>query len=52
MEWLEEERDKVQSVIMRVLSKDKNKYITRCKYCGKVLPVGSKQLVCSDCLTE
>ena len=47
--WLEDERDKVQGRIMQLLSKDKNEYILRCKYCGRILPIGSKYSLCKDC---
>lgn len=48
-EWLEEEREKTQDTIMLLLSKDKNEYILRCKYCGKILPVDSPFRMCTRC---
>lgn len=49
VDWLDEEREKTQSKIMQLLAKDKNEYITRCKYCGKILPLGTKFNVCANC---
>jgi ATP-dependent RNA helicase SUPV3L1/SUV3 len=51
-EWLEEEREKTQDMIMQLLSKDKHEYILRCKYCGRILPVDSPLRACSRCRTE
>lgn len=48
-EWLEEERDNTQSEIMQMLLKDKNEYILRCKYCGKILPISTTNNLCDDC---
>lgn len=48
-EWLEEERERTQRNIMSLLMKDKNEYIIRCKYCGRILPVGSKFNLCEEC---
>lgn len=48
-EWLEQERDDTQTAIMQMLSRDKNEYILRCKYCGKILPVGATYKLCDDC---
>ena len=48
-DWLEEERDSTQNKIMQLLSKDKNDYILRCKYCGRVLPIGAPFNACDDC---
>ena len=48
-EWLEEEREKTQSMIMQLLSKDKNMYISRCRYCGRILPVESTHGICRRC---
>ncbi len=48
-DWLEEERDTTQSKIMQLLAKDKNEYILRCKYCGRILPVGTSRNLCRNC---
>lgn len=48
-EWLEREREKTEMAIMRYLTKGKYKYIARCKYCGKLLPLGSAFQVCDRC---
>lgn len=48
-EWLEAEREKTQTIIMQLLSKDKNRYISRCKYCGRILPVESGHGICRRC---
>lgn len=47
--WLNEERERTEDIIMKMLAKDKNEYILRCKYCGKVLPVDSPFRVCKSC---
>ena len=48
-DWLEEERDRIQGEIMQMLAKDKNAYILRCKYCGRMLPVGATYNLCDQC---
>lgn len=48
-EWLEREREKTEMAIMRYLTKGKHNYIARCKYCGKLLPLGSPFQVCDGC---
>lgn len=48
-EWLESEREKTEMAIMRYLTKGKYKYIARCKYCGKLLQLGSPFQVCNHC---
>ena len=48
-EWLESEREKTEMAIMRYLTKGKYKYIARCKYCGKLLQLGSPFQVCDHC---
>ena len=48
-DWLEEERDRVQGEIMKMLDKDKNAYIVRCKYCGRMLTVGATYNLCDQC---
>lgn len=51
-EWLEQERERTQDAIMQQLAADKQDYILRCKYCGRVLPVGSPYMVCSGCYSR
>lgn len=48
-EWLQEEREKTENTIMRYLTKGKRDYIARCRYCGKLLPLGSPFQVCESC---
>lgn len=48
-EWLEREREKTEMAIMRYLTKGKHNYISRCRYCGKLLPLGSPFQVCDGC---
>ncbi len=48
-EWLESEREKTEMAIMRYLTKGKYNYIARCKYCGKLLQLGSPFQVCDHC---
>ena len=48
-DWLEKERDDTESRIMQILSKNKNAYILRCKYCGKILPLDTAYQICEDC---
>ncbi len=48
-EWLEKEREKTENTIMRYLTKGKHNYIARCRYCGKLLPLGSPFQVCDGC---
>jgi len=47
--WLEEERERTQDHIMELLALDKDEYILRCKYCGKILPVDSPARLCNKC---
>lgn len=47
--WLETQREKTELMIMKYLTKGKNKYIARCKYCGKLLPLASPFQVCDHC---
>ena len=51
-EWLENEREKTEMAIMRYLTKGKYKYIARCKYCGKLLQLGSPFQVCDRCYRQ
>lgn len=48
-DWLEDEREETQGKIMQLLQKDKNEYISRCRYCGRILPVASKFNSCEEC---
>ena len=48
-DWLENERDKTQAKIMQLLSKSKDEYIIRCRYCGRILPIGNSRNICRDC---
>ncbi len=48
-EWLESEREKTEMAIMRYLTRGKHNYIARCRYCGKLLPLGSPFQVCDAC---
>lgn len=47
--WLEKEREKTEVEIMKCLSKGKESYITTCRYCGKMLPVGYGFNQCRSC---
>jgi len=48
-EWLEKERERTEMAIMQYLTRGKHNYIARCKYCGKLLPLGSPFQVCDRC---
>lgn len=48
-EWLDVQREKTEMAIMRYLTKGKHNYIARCRYCGKLLPLGSPFQVCDAC---
>ena len=48
-EWLASEREKTESRIMSYLAGGKTNYIARCRYCGKLLPLGSPFQVCDGC---
>ncbi len=48
-EWLDKEREKTEMSIMNYLAKGKYNYIARCRYCGKLLPLGSPFQVCDGC---
>ena len=48
-EWLAGEREKTEMQIMNYLAKGKQNYIARCRYCGKLLPLGSSFQVCDRC---
>ena len=48
-EWLAAERERTELQIMNYLAKGKQNYIARCRYCGKLLPLGSPFQVCDRC---
>ncbi|MCI8862712.1 MAG: ATP-dependent helicase [Lachnospiraceae bacterium] len=47
--WLNEERARTEMMIMKYLTKGKTNYIARCRYCGKLLPLGTPFQVCDRC---
>jgi len=49
-EWLDRERSRTEAKIMQFLSGGKKNYIARCKYCGRLLPVGSRFRLCGRCM--
>ena len=51
-DWLRREREKTEMRIMSYLTKGKQSYIARCRYCGKLLPLGSTFPVCDDCFRQ
>lgn len=51
-DWLRREREKTEMKIMSYLTKGKQSYIARCRYCGKLLPLGSTFQVCDDCFRQ
>lgn len=51
-DWLRREREKTEMKIMSYLTKGKQNYIARCRYCGKLLPLGSTFQVCDDCFRQ
>ena len=48
-EWLEAERESTEVSIQKYLTKGKFNYIARCRYCGKILLIGSQFQVCESC---
>lgn len=48
-DWLNEERNRTEMMIMKYLTKGKTDYIARCRYCGKLLPLGAPFQVCDRC---
>lgn len=48
-DWLSEQREKTEMRIMNYLTRGKQNYIAHCKYCGRLLPLGSPFQVCDDC---
>lgn len=51
-DWLRREREKTEMKIMSYLTKGKQNYIARCRYCGKLLPLGSTFQVCDECFRQ
>lgn len=51
-DWLRGEREKTEMKIMSYLTRGKQNYIARCRYCGKLLPLGSTFPVCDDCFRQ
>ena len=51
-DWLRREREKTEMKIMSYLTRGKQNYIARCRYCGKLLPLGSTFQVCDDCFRQ
>lgn len=51
-EWLRRQREKTELKIMSYLTKGKQTYIARCRYCGRLLPLGSAFQVCDDCFRQ
>lgn len=47
--WLAQERARTEAKIMQLLGKGKKSYISRCQYCGKLLPVGYHFKACEQC---
>ncbi len=47
--WIRKERAETEDKIMRYLMKDKMRYIKRCRYCGRVLPIDYPFNVCERC---
>ncbi len=47
--WLRKERDKTEVAIMNCLVKGKENYISTCRYCGRMLPVGYPYSICLHC---
>ena len=48
-QWLAKEREKTELAIMKCLAKGKETYISTCRYCGKMLPVGYAYSQCEQC---
>ncbi|MDE5965932.1 MAG: hypothetical protein K2G89_03790, partial [Lachnospiraceae bacterium] len=38
-----------EGTILEELGKSKKSYLRRCNYCGKLLPIGSRFLICDSC---
>ena len=51
-EWLEQERSRTEATIMQYLSKGKKGYISKCQYCGRMLPVGYPFTKCQRCFEK
>ncbi len=52
LERLEQEREKTEGTIMRLLAKNKKDYILKCRYCGSPLLLGTVGQVCDKCYAE
>lgn len=52
LERLEQEREKTEGTIMRLLAKNKKDYILKCRYCGSPLLLGTAGQVCDKCYAE
>ena len=50
--WIRREREKTQDQIMRYLLKDKSRYIKRCRYCARMMPIDSPFNVCDRCYSR
>lgn len=51
-ERLDNERERTEDTIMKLLAKDKHNYIRKCRYCGGPLPLESTSSVCEACYAE
>ena len=51
-EWLEQERNYTEGMIMQYLSGGKKGYIARCPECGRILPVGYSFGKCQRCFEK
>lgn len=49
VERLAEAREKTETKIMWYLSGNKRDYISKCKYCGRPLPLGHEYRICDRC---
>lgn len=48
-DWLDSERERTEGKIMQYLTRGKKAYITTCRYCGRMLPVGVSSRLCERC---
>lgn len=49
---LDQEREKTEGTIMRLLAKNKKDYILKCRYCGSPLLLGAIGQVCDKCYAQ
>lgn len=49
---LDQEREKTEGTIMRLLAKNKKDYILKCRYCGSPLLLGAVGQVCDKCYAQ